>query len=84
MEELHEVDPRGDVIITLRNPGAPFAEATPEAVNGYEAPAIADEVLSGSELELSRKFGMLKKKKKSKRSRSCILATEICGRGFGS
>ena len=26
MEGLHEVDPRGDVIITLRNLGAPFAE----------------------------------------------------------
>ena len=32
MEGLREVDPRGDVIITLRNPGAPFAGAVPEAL----------------------------------------------------
>jgi hypothetical protein len=30
MEGLHEVDPSGDLLITLRNPGAPFADLANE------------------------------------------------------
>jgi hypothetical protein len=44
MEGPYEVDPNGDVIITLRNPGAPFAEAATEAEPAVEeSPAIARE-----------------------------------------
>jgi hypothetical protein len=42
MEGPQEVDPSGDVIITLRNPGAPFAEAVTEAEFAVEGgPSIA-------------------------------------------
>jgi hypothetical protein len=44
MDRPHEVDPEGDVIIALRNPGATFAEAAIEAeAAGEESPAIATE-----------------------------------------
>ncbi|KAK4233012.1 hypothetical protein C8A03DRAFT_39314 [Achaetomium macrosporum] len=44
MEGIHEVDPSGDVIIILRNPGAPFAEAATEAEPAdEESPAVATE-----------------------------------------
>ncbi|KAK4236172.1 hypothetical protein C8A03DRAFT_45785 [Achaetomium macrosporum] len=40
MEGIHEVDPCGDVIITLRNPGAPFAKPAVE-----ESPVIPTDAL---------------------------------------
>jgi hypothetical protein len=44
MEGPHEVDPGGDIIITLRNPGAPFAEAPTEADSAVEeSPAIEED-----------------------------------------
>ncbi|KAL2256006.1 hypothetical protein VTK26DRAFT_2357 [Humicola hyalothermophila] len=44
MEGPHEVDPSGDLIITLRNPRAPFAEAATEAQPAVkEGSAIATE-----------------------------------------
>lgn len=45
MEKIHDVDPSGDLIIILRNPGAPFAEAATEAEPAdEESPAVATEV----------------------------------------
>jgi hypothetical protein len=45
MEERYDVDPSGDLIIILRNPGAPFAEAATEAEPAdEESPAVATEV----------------------------------------
>jgi hypothetical protein len=44
MEGIHEVDPSGDVILILRNPGAPFADAATEAeLADEESPAVATE-----------------------------------------
>lgn len=73
MEGLHEVDPSGDVIITLRNPGAPFATEAELAVE--ESPAIATEASAivadeaGFEVQPTVKLRKKKKDKKKRRGR---------------
>jgi hypothetical protein len=71
MEGPHEVDPSGDVIITLRNPGAPFAEAATEAEPAVEeSPAPA-----GFEVQPTVKLRKKKKEKKKKRGRSSVICS---------
>lgn len=78
MKGLYEVDPSGDVIIILRNPGAPFAEAAPEAEPTNEGPVAADTV--GIEF---RSTGKKNKGKKRKLSRSSCTPVP-CVSGYAS
>jgi hypothetical protein len=92
MEEVYEVDPSGDVVIILRNPGAPFAEAATEAepADATEALAVdgdpaedAPAPAAAADLQSTSHPGKTKKHKKKKRSRSFLFLSQVFS-GFAS
>jgi hypothetical protein len=68
MEGLHTVDPSGEALITLRNPGAPFVESATGAGTTDEGPALKAPAVVGD--QATEKSRSRKREKKGRRSRS--------------